>query len=238
LPLNKARLQFFNLIRTHKFKFKYIKACLATQCPAGIAPYHYIETIDEERGNIDEMTCAYKLFYSTYDKYLDWHCLSECDIRYYPICTHIWTTDKKEHGEFCNMTMTMQWNETMKVHVVKIDEQHRNLISIIKSLHDTLESDKAGDAEKEILVELIRYTDYHFSMEKELMEKHNYPQIHDHLALHKEFTDKLKEFCTKHQGGNSGLSRDMLAFLVRWLINHIMNVDKKLGGFLNQRGIK
>jgi hemerythrin-like metal-binding protein len=125
----------------------------------------------------------------------------------------------------------------MKVHVGKIDEQHKKLISIMKSLHDALQSDKAGEAEKEILVELIKYTDYHFSLEKDLMKKHDYPQMDEHLALHREFTDKLKEFCTKHQAGDSDVSRDVLAFLVRWLINHIMNIDKKLGVFLNQQGI-
>ena len=135
------------------------------------------------------------------------------------------------------MTMSMQWNDTMEVRVGKIDEQHKRLISIIKSLHDALQSDKAGEAEKEILVELIKYTDYHFSLEKDLMKKHDYPQMDEHLALHREFTDKLKEFCTKHQAGDSDVSQDLLAFLVRWLINHVMNVDKKLGVFLNQQGI-
>ena len=135
------------------------------------------------------------------------------------------------------MTMSMQWNDTMEVHVGKIDEQHKKLISIIKSLYDALQSDKALEMEKEILVELIKYTDYHFSVEKDLMKKHDYPQMDEHIALHREFRDKLKEFCTKHQAGDSDVSRDVLAFLVRWLTKHIMNVDKDLGVFLNQQGI-
>ncbi|MDH3972854.1 MAG: bacteriohemerythrin [Deltaproteobacteria bacterium] len=136
------------------------------------------------------------------------------------------------------MPISMQWNEAMEVNVGEIDEQHKKLISIIKSLYDTFQSDKAVEEEKEILVELIKYTDYHFSKERELMLKYSYPERDEHLELHKEFTGKLKDFCQKHQVEKSAVSRDVLNFLIKWIINHIMNRDMKFGAFLNQRGVK
>ena len=136
------------------------------------------------------------------------------------------------------MTISMQWNETMVVHVGEMDEQHEKLVSIMNSLYEALQSGKAGEAEKEVLVELIKYTDYHFSMEKGLMEKYDYPEMDDHLERHGEFTEKLKELCKKHQIENAEVSRDILAFLIGWIINHIMEADKKLGDFLNGKGVK
>ena len=126
----------------------------------------------------------------------------------------------------------------MEVNVVEIDEQHKNLISIIKLLSDTLKPGKMTDKEKKILVELIKYTKYHFSNEQALMVKHSYPQKDEHLKLHEEFIGKLKDFCKKHQAGSSAVRNDLLAFLIRWIINHIMHVDMEFGAFLNQKGVR
>jgi len=135
------------------------------------------------------------------------------------------------------MPSIMEWDETLEVHVGKIDEQHKKFINIIKSLHHAIDSDKTKNEEKEVLVELIKYTDYHFSTENDLMIKYDYPQRENHLSLHTEFTEKLKKFCVKHKEGDSTVSRDMINFLIRWIIHHIMNVDQKLGVFLNKRGV-
>ena len=67
----------------------------------------------------------------------------------------------------------MNWDESLSVHVKKIDDQHKKLIHIINRAHDTnlLEDREEGD---KILNELLEFTRVHFSTEEKYFEKCNY----------------------------------------------------------------
>ncbi len=135
------------------------------------------------------------------------------------------------------MASAIQWGDTLKVNLGEIDRQHEKLIEVMNTLYQSLHSKTHGEVEKQVLVELIDYTNYHFSTEKGLMEKHGYPEKDEHLARHTEFVGKLKELCSKHQKENIDVSRDIIAFLTGWIVNHIMEVDKRLGTFLREKGV-
>ena len=135
------------------------------------------------------------------------------------------------------MASTIQWGDTLRVNEGAIDEQHEKLIEVMNTLYQSLHSQTHGEMEKQTLVELIDYTNYHFSAEKKLMEENGYPDKEEHLARHREFVAKLKELCSKHQKENIEVSRDIIAFLTGWIVNHIMEVDKRLGTFLKEKGV-
>jgi len=134
------------------------------------------------------------------------------------------------------MANSILWGDTLKVNVGEIDTQHEKLISIMSRLHESFNAKTHGDTEKKILVELIDYTRYHFGTEKKLMEDNDYDERQSHLEQHKEFVTKLASLCEKHQVQNMEVSREVLAFLTSWIINHILETDKKLARFLIEKG--
>ena len=136
------------------------------------------------------------------------------------------------------MSKTVEWGDALLTHVSEIDEEHKKLIGIMNKLHKAFHAKESVDVEKESLVALIDYTDYHFSNEVNLMKQYGYPDMDQHIELHKEFKRKLKELCNKHLVEKVEVVHEIILFLTSWLFNHIMEVDKKLGDFLREKGVQ
>ncbi len=130
------------------------------------------------------------------------------------------------------MRGSIQWSDSLIVNFDKIDDQHKKLILIMNEFHGTLYSKNSARKEKETLVELIDYTKYHFSTEKKLMLENDYPSMDEHLDRHKEFVKKLFELCERRQIQKIEVIREILVFLMDWIVTHIMEDDKKFGLYL------
>ena len=136
------------------------------------------------------------------------------------------------------MSKSIEWGDALLMHVGDMDDEHKKLIEIMNKLHEAFHSKAYADVEKESLVALIEYTDYHFSNEVNLMKKYDYPEMAHHIGLHKEFTAKLKELCNKHLVEKAEVVQELILFLTSWFVNHIMEVDKKLANFLREKGVE
>ena len=136
------------------------------------------------------------------------------------------------------MPYFVEWNDYLSVNVKEIDAHHKMLIEIINRLYQAMVDGVSDKVMKEVLVELIDYTKYHFSAEEEIMEKYAYLQLEDHRGMHRDFVTKLAGICRKHQVDKSPIDEEMLDFLKNWLINHILKTDRYLGIFLNDKGVR
>ncbi len=77
----------------------------------------------------------------------------------------------------------------------------------------------------------------HFANEEKLLVLHDYPEIEEHSAAHKEIIGHLHGVKAEFVRGSATLQYEMLQFLMDWLMNHTRDVDKKYGPFLNSRGV-
>ncbi len=132
----------------------------------------------------------------------------------------------------------IKWNNELETKIEEIDSQHKKLIQIINKLYTAMLEKKAKNILKDIIGELIDYTKYHFSTEENYMEKYNYPGYLNHKSQHGFFVRKVNEFQEKFKSGSATLSIEILNFLKDWLVNHIKVVDKELGKFLIEKGVK
>jgi hemerythrin len=127
------------------------------------------------------------------------------------------------------------WNEEFSVKVRDIDDQHKELISIINDLHDEMNLGKSKEFMSEILKRLIDYTIYHFGTEEKYMTEYNYPDMLQHETKHEKLTKEVLSFQIRFSKGDVTISMEILNFLKDWLTNHILQTDKKLGAFLSTR---
>jgi hemerythrin len=130
------------------------------------------------------------------------------------------------------------WNNGMSVGVLRIDQQHQKLIEVINDLHEAISAGKGDQVHGALFMELVDYFTRNFDTEEELMRQHAYPELEDHRRLHEGFTVKIRELRDRAGSGERAISEEALRFLMDWLLRHDISVDKKLGAFLNERGIK
>jgi len=112
------------------------------------------------------------------------------------------------------------------------DKHHRNLIDIVNDLYDSL----LKGAKKEIIAHYLKrirvYTLAHFQAEELFMLEIGYPDLINHKIIHKEFVDKVGEFILKNE--TSPIGKELVTYLVTWLMKHILETDKKYVDFMNE----
>ena len=131
----------------------------------------------------------------------------------------------------------INWEDKYSVDIALIDDQHKQLFSIINSLHEIMREGKGKEHVGIVVEKLISYTEKHFNQEEEYFKKYFYPETKEHIAQHNRFIDKVVDFKKKHDSGKLFLSIEILNFLNQWLTNHILVTDMKYKDFLKSKGL-
>lgn len=126
----------------------------------------------------------------------------------------------------------LKWGKILSVGVEEIDEDHRKLVDIFNVLNHAVAEDESPDYLRAILEELINCTVWHFSHEERLMLKHRYPDAAAHTQEHRELIDSARDLQRKVLQEGRAVSEEHVIFLERWLTEHILTADQKLGSFL------
>lgn len=123
------------------------------------------------------------------------------------------------------------WNENFNTGVTTIDEQHRKLVELLNVLASHVAFDADIPALNVIFDELADYAAYHFQTEEAIWHAY-FPGDtleETHLDTHADFIDVV----IRLRGDGSTkpeeiIINDILAFLTRWLVSHILENDRYL----------
>ncbi|PLB87048.1 hypothetical protein C0T31_02050 [Dysgonamonadaceae bacterium] len=110
--------------------------------------------------------------------------------------------------------------------IEKIDSDHRHLIGIFNRMSEKADQEESTDFIK-IIDELEKYSNFHFANEETLMKKANFDEIEEHVIQHQIFRQKINDFKTSIQFGSSTLEVEIVVFLRKWLLKHIIECDAK-----------
>jgi hemerythrin-like metal-binding protein len=132
-----------------------------------------------------------------------------------------------------------EWTERWSVGVDTIDAQHRELFAAINTLLRDEEKTASRDLAK-VLDYLEDYVNNHFGLEEIYMRRLSYPgcPTHkgEHVAFINDFYDLRDEY--DNNGATPELADKMGRYMGDWLVNHIGKIDKALGAFLQEKGMK
>ncbi|MFA6014402.1 MAG: bacteriohemerythrin [Gallionellaceae bacterium] len=125
------------------------------------------------------------------------------------------------------------WSDKLATGITEVDNQHRELIKLINGMGSLCATGANIDRIQTILDELVNYTLYHFSTEENLMQQHAVSAEHqeNHLKAHEAFRQQvtLAIGIIKTSPQNSmSLLEQLLEYLTRWLLQHIMVVDLRM----------
>lgn len=125
----------------------------------------------------------------------------------------------------------IEWADALSIDVAEIDDQHRIFIGLVNRLNAFSQS-RASRAElKTILADLVCYAEVHFLDEEEWMRRSGYPQLKEHAQEHSAAAAAIHDMMFRDIEGLE-LYGSLGAFLMPWMVNHIMKHDKAFGEWL------
>ena len=129
---------------------------------------------------------------------------------------------------------SIKWDDSYILGNEKVDNQHRKLFELVNSLVSSCDRDSEPEKLLDTLNFLVNYAVQHFDDEEALQIQSNFPGYPDHKKLHEDFKVTVTELVARFTETNSPsqLSYDIKKILIKWLFNHIMNEDKKIGKHL------
>jgi hemerythrin len=133
----------------------------------------------------------------------------------------------------------MEWTEEMSVKVKIFDDDHKALIEMLNELNDGIEANRTRQALEGVIEKLSTYTRMHFAREERLFAQTGYAAGAAHKAEHALLAKRVKNLQMRFESGQSReLGMETMAFLKRWLTDHIMGSDQEYGPHLNTKGIR
>lgn len=137
------------------------------------------------------------------------------------------------------------FTDAYKTGIELVDDEHCRLFEIIKETNDLIHEELLHDKYDEIvrlLTELKNYTEFHFHDEEVLMERIQYPGLAAQKRAHSAFVDKLVDIDLSDlddiDNNQQTYLNDLVQFLLTWLVNHIMGMDKKIAVYMQENHIE
>ncbi len=126
----------------------------------------------------------------------------------------------------------MEWNPSLSVGDVRIDDQHKRLFQLLKSLESTPAGENTAQAYAAV-AELERYVREHLRDEEAVMRSFKYKYYAAHCELHREFEEQLETLVARlTTEDHTIILQDIRVFVQNWLVQHISSADLRYKPFL------
>jgi len=128
----------------------------------------------------------------------------------------------------------IEWKKQYEVNNSDIDSEHRIFVHIINKIKTGFENGISAKSLDRLVEELLKYADFHFCSEENIMLEVDYPGFEHHKKEHSDLLMQLRNMVFSYN--NSTVMDELLKFLVDWFVKHTIQEDKKLAQFLlNER---
>lgn len=132
--------------------------------------------------------------------------------------------------------MSTMWEKSFEIGVKAIDDEHKAIIDEFSKLYDGMKVGKGHEMYHEVISFLDNYVHTHLIHEELFQQSINYPDYEIHKAKHDEFKLMIQEL--KDQNIKEVTNEELLRvniLMKNWLVNHILNMDMKIGDFLKEK---
>jgi hemerythrin-like metal-binding protein len=118
------------------------------------------------------------------------------------------------------------WSELMGVGVPELDADHKTLVGLINLLQRSIGDDEEYATLGTVLKALEDYSLHHFAREEEMLRVAKYPALGGHARAHHELGRQVGDLKERYDDDRTTVrAKDCLAFLHKWLIDHICSTD-------------
>ena len=131
--------------------------------------------------------------------------------------------------------MYIHWEKKLELSNDLIDTQHRIMILLCRKLDIAIKTGEPEQRVRWIMVELKKFTEFHFISEENLMHEVGYPGVHEHGIIHTELLMQLNTMLGKISRRRES-PEDLLYFLNKWLGKHVAHEDLKIAEYVKTSG--
>ncbi len=125
----------------------------------------------------------------------------------------------------------LEWRDDFTVDNNEIDQQHKELVDLLNSLHEEMKGKRLNKVMGPMLDRIIDHTRRHFATEEQAMLADGFPGYEGHRNVHRALIQQVEKLKTRYAAGNLILSNEVLDFLKEWLIGHMKEADKEYGHY-------
>ena len=127
----------------------------------------------------------------------------------------------------------IEWNKKIEVGNFEIDSEHKVFVRIIQKIRNAVERDTNKQHVERLIVELLKYAEFHFCSEENVMFEIEYPDIIDHKYEHEKLLAELRNLIFAF-GLDKQDVHELVNFLIKWFLNHTSIEDMKLARFFKK----
>lgn len=124
------------------------------------------------------------------------------------------------------------FTDEFRTQIPLVDKEHETLFKLVRQTYDLVHDEFCVDKFDNIvaiLEELRNYTIKHFADEERYMKSINYDGLAEQVAAHTAFVEQLNNLdLDEIDHDQEGALDDLIKFLLNWLVQHILKVDKKM----------
>jgi hemerythrin len=119
------------------------------------------------------------------------------------------------------------WDETYNIGIEEIDRQHMEFIKLLRRFNFGIEKTAALTVQFRILHELLKYAEYHFASEENIMFFTKYPEFAAQQSEHKRILSWLGRRVDAYKRAPDNGER-LSNFLYAWFVDHTQVEDRKI----------
>ena len=147
-----------------------------------------------------------------------------------PVANNLALTAQKQD----QFVYQIQWTEDMTVGLPRIDDQHKQLISISNILIAATAQGEGKEALVDVYERLKEYTQFHFKDEEAYMEELGYPDLEKHKAEHALLYMRVQTLRRMIDNDKTITPEGTSLFLSNWICEHLIGSDTRIGIFAKQ----
>lgn len=126
-----------------------------------------------------------------------------------------------------------EWEEQFAVGHERIDEEHKKLLSLISEIATAVENEESHGRLLRLLRCLIKYAEFHFMSEENIMHDVAYPEVVAHAASHRFLIEQLvintEAFAQGEQDAYA-----IVAYVTEWFAKHTALEDRKISEYIRE----
>jgi hemerythrin-like metal-binding protein len=123
------------------------------------------------------------------------------------------------------------WDERYAIGVEEIDRQHMEFIKLLRRFNIGIQKGIPVSVQTRILQELVKYADYHFTSEQNIMVFTKYPHLITQQSEHVKLLNSLERRVEGYKRAPAH-GEELSDFLYDWFVSHTQVEDRKIADYI------
>jgi len=132
------------------------------------------------------------------------------------------------------------WANTFSCGVKPIDDQHKELISLVNEMFNHVTGDEKQEREyfNKVFLKVVNYIRVHFATEEKIMLVTRFSGYNEHKMAHDNFISTVKNYIYNFTSGKRFSLYTFTKFLKNWVLSHIAIMDKQYFEYFRKTAIR